>query len=551
MKMNEIVRIGEAGARPSADLVGGKAAALARMAGMGLRVPAAFVIPTSQCARLLAGAPEAMNRLRDNLKSGMAYLERETGLEFGDRRRPLLVSVRSGAAVSMPGMLETVLNVGCTRTAVRGLMRWRGAPRFAWDCRRRLLEGYVQTVLGLAPDRFESGLAALMASEQAALDLDLDGEALERLCTAYEQEIAEQGLALPEDPFEQLLAATLAVFASWNSERARTYRRLQGLEWLPGTAVTVQAMVFGNADTASASGVAFSRDPSTGAPQPIIDVLFDAQGEDVVSGRRSPETEEAFSRRAPEASAELREVLRKVEAEFGDVQDVEFTMESGRLYILQTRAAKRTPRAALKIALDLFDEGRIGASDVVARLTPFDPDSFAVTRFAGRADVAARGEPAAPGVASARVALDSAAATARVAAGEPALLVRRDTSTEDVEGFNAAAAILTALGGRTAHAALVARQMNKPCVVGCADLRIDLATRELRLGAQRVKEGDWLSIDGETGEVFLGRRDVLRDLPEAALERLSALREAGAGSTPADEPEPPTTGRGRKASTVR
>lgn len=518
--MTRIVMIDAVGAPPAPELVGAKAAALARMAVLGLPVPPAFVLPTTFCAPVIAEKASALADLSHGLKQGIAELERRTGLVFGDRRRPLLVSVRSGAAVSMPGMLDTVLNVGCTRTALRGLLRWRGHPRFAWDCRRRLIEGYAETVLGLEPGPLEARLSALMSAEQAASDRDLDGEALERLCASYESELADRDLDLPDDPLEQLSAAARAVFASWNSDRATAYRRLQGFDDLVGTAVTVQAMVFGNADARSAAGVAFSRDPSTGAPEPVVDALFEAQGEDVVSGRRSPVTEAAFALRAPEAAAELRRVLGQVETAFADVQDVEFTVESGRFYVLQTRAAKRTRRAALRIALDLLDAGLITAAEALARLGEIDPQDFAITRFAGDAQAVARGEPAAPGVASGRIALDSATA----AGPGPSLLVRRDTSTEDVEGFHAASAILTALGGRTAHAALIARQMNKPCVVGCDSLRIDLAARTLTLAGRTLHEGDWLSINGDTGEIFLGRREIVSDLPQAELDRVRGLK---------------------------
>ncbi|MDR3508203.1 MAG: PEP/pyruvate-binding domain-containing protein [Caulobacteraceae bacterium] len=527
--MSEIVRIGPDGdPAPSRDLVGGKAANLARLAALNLPVPPAFVLPTTLCAALNAGEAQAEEQLRRGLEKGLAYLERAAGLTFGDRRRPLLVSVRSGAAVSMPGMLETVLNVGCTKAALRGLLRWRGNPRLAWDCRRRFLEGYAETVLSLDPQLLERNLAHWLTAETAAGEHDLDGEALERLCGAYEESLAAADRAAPEDAFTQLLASAKAVFGSWNSERAIAYRRLQGLEHLPGTAVTVQAMVFGNADAESGAGVAFSRNPSTGAPEPVVDVLFEAQGEDVVSGRRSPEPESALALRAPAVAAQIRAVLAQVEAAFGDVQDIEFTIESGRLYVLQTRSAKRTPRAALRIALDLQAEGVIDAAEALDRIDRLKTEDLVATRFSGQAKAVARGEPAAPGVASGRLALDSPAAVRGAAAGDPMVLLRRDASTADVEGFNAAVGVLTAIGGRTAHAALVARQMNKPCVVSCAPLQIDMTARTVRLGGVEVREGDWLSVDGETGEVFLGRRDILRQAPEAELEQAARLRPAGA-----------------------
>jgi pyruvate,orthophosphate dikinase len=523
--MTDIVLIGPGcDAEPTAEAVGNKAANLARMAALGLPTPAAFVLPTHLCQAMNAGEAKAQERLRGGLEQGMAFLEQATGLAFGDRRRPLLVSVRSGAAASMPGMLETVLNVGCTRTALRGLLRSRGNPRFAHDCRRRFIEGYADTVLGAPVELLERELSRLISAEGVAGDADLDGEALERLCLAYEAALSSRELLIPDDAGAQLTAAARAVFRSWDSERAKTYRRLQGLDHLAGTAVTVQAMVFGNADADSGAGVAFSRNPSTGEPGPVIDVLFEAQGEDVVSGRRSPQTEAALAVRAPSAAAGVRQILSQLERAFGDVQDIEFTIESGRLFILQTRAAKRTPRAALKIALDLLAEGAISAKEALRRLDGLDPAQLAVTRFAGEAAPIALGEPAAPGVACGRLALDSAAAAQAAARGEPVVLVRRDTSTADVEGFNAAAGILTAIGGRTAHAALVARQMNRPCVVGCATLEIDLAHRKAKLGDVALEEGEWLSLNGESGEVFLGRREIIHELPQAALDQVARLR---------------------------
>ena len=324
------------GQAPSAEEIGAKAANLARVAMLGLPVPPAFVLPVQLGTEIIQGDRQAEAELTDSLAKGIQWLESATGKRFGDRRRPLLVSVRSGAARSMPGMLDTVLNVGCTVAATHGLIRMTGNPRFAWDCRRRFLESYVDTVLGLGAAPFTARLDALVAEEPVDSDRDLDGEALERLASTYEALIADFNAEVPDEAINQLTASACAVYRSWTGDRARTYRRLQGLDHLPGTAVMVQAMVFGNCGITSGAGVAFSRNPSTGATQSVIDMLFDAQGEDVVSGRRTPETESSIVHLLPALANELNCVLLRLEREFRGVQDVEFTIEDDRLWILQT-----------------------------------------------------------------------------------------------------------------------------------------------------------------------------------------------------------------------
>ena len=340
-----IVRIGGVSTEQhSADTIGAKAANLARMAALGLPVPPAFVLPVKLCADIIDKNAHAERDLCDGLKEGIAFLESATGKRFGDRARPLLVSVRSGAARSMPGMLDTVLNVGCTSAAVQGLIRLTGRPRLAWDCRRRFLESYAETVLGLEPGPFAACLAELTASEGLGNDRELDSEALERLAADEQALVEDRDDGWLEDATAQLDSAARAVYRSWMSERAQAYRRLQKLDDLEGTAVTVQAMVFGNGGLSSGAGVAFSRDPSTGLAQPMIDLVLDAQGEDVVSGRRTPDTEQTIIRALPMIAAELGGILKRLEAEFGDVQDVEFTIEDGKLWILQT--APRSGRHA-------------------------------------------------------------------------------------------------------------------------------------------------------------------------------------------------------------
>jgi pyruvate, orthophosphate dikinase len=527
--MVDILRIGDGCNRTwPGEEVGSKAANMARMAALGLPVPPAFIVPIAICAGVndkeAATAGEAERQMTEMLREGIAYLETATGRKLGDRRRPLLVSVRSGAAVSMPGMLDTVLDVGCTPAATRGLVRMTGNPGFAWDCRRRFLEGYAESVLGLDFSPFAATTGQILSDAGATNERDLDADGRERIVSAHEATIAKLDAEVPGDAMSALIASALGVCRSWMNAHACTYRKLQKLEHLQGTAVTVQAMVFGNRGRSSGSGVAFSRDPSSGGPVPVIDFLFDAQGEDVVSGRRTPQTEAALARVMPEALAQLRDVLARLEGHFRDVQDVEFTIEDGKLWLLQTRAAKRTPRAALRFAVDFVRAGLITPEEAVQRLEGLDPEALTITRFVGDGTAVAKGTGAAAGVAVGRAAFDSDAAQRLAEAGDPVILARPDASTADVAGFAAAAGMLTSAGGRTAHAALVARQMGKPCVVGCQALSVDREGHRGRLGATAIAEGDWISVDGDSGQVFLGQRKVVAELPESELAQFARWR---------------------------
>ena len=521
----QIVCIGGASAKPyPAECVGAKAAGLARMAALGLPVPPAFVLPIELCAAINANESGAVQTLSNGLREGIAFLENATGKLFGDRRRPLLLSVRSGAARSMPGMLETVLNVGCTPAAVHGLIRMTGNPRFAWDCRRRFLESFATLVLGVPSRLFAGRLAELLATEGASAEHALDSEAIEHLASSYQELLDEENRTLPEDPTKQLSAASQAVYRSWMSPRARTYREHENLNDLRGTAVTVQAMVFGNRNLSSGAGVAFSRDPSTGAAVPVIDVLFGSQGEDVVSGRRTPETEEAINRMAPGGAAQLRETLALLEREYGDVQDVEFTIEDDKLWVLQTRSAKRTPLAALRFAIAFVNEGLIKPLQALERLNGLDAAALTRHRLVNASEPAARGTGASAGIAVGRAAFDSQAAERLAAGSDPIILLRPDTNPADIAGFVVSAGIVTAAGGRTAHAALVARQMGKPCIVGTKALVINATNHSAEVSGVTLNEGDWLSIDGETGAIYLGRCDVAVDRPEAELAEVERWR---------------------------
>ncbi|MDK9698216.1 MAG: PEP-utilizing enzyme [Siculibacillus sp.] len=501
----------------SPDRVGGKAANLAFMARLGLPVPPAFVLPVGLCAGIETGKRRASSELRHLIDRGIERLEAATGRRFGDRRRPLLVSVRSGAARSMPGMLDTVLDVGATEEAVAGLVRITGNPRFARDCRRRFLEGWAQTVLGLDPGPLERHLAELLAAEGVAGERHLDVRALDVSIAAHLRHIEAAGHVVPAGPRDQLEIAVRRVFASWNAPKAVSYRRMNGLEDLEGTAVTVQAMVYGNADSRSAAGVAFSRDPSSGAATPVVELLFEAQGEDVVSGRRIPADGSALAARLPQVSAELAAALARLERTAGDVQDVEFTVESGRLWLLQTRTAKRTPRAALHFAVAFVAEGVIDEKEAVSRLAGLDDAALEEEVFVGdEPEPAGIGLAASPGVAVGRLATTSQMAERLAATGEPVVLVRPDTSTADIDGFAASCAVVTASGGRTSHAALVARQMGLPCVVACRSLRFD-EDGGADFGGITIREGDRLSVDGDRGLVFAGRRETAVRRPEAEL----------------------------------
>ncbi|HVI87434.1 MAG TPA: PEP/pyruvate-binding domain-containing protein [Dongiaceae bacterium] len=521
-----------AAASPDAEVIGSKAAQLAVMNRLDLPVPPAFVLPTDLCQAINAGDEVALAALKEALGEGIARLEAVTGRRFGDRRKPLLVSVRSGAAKSMPGMLETILNVGLNAESLRGLIRFTGNPRLAWDSYRRFIQSYAEVVLDLSPAPFEAALAEMLNAEEILTEAELDAEALERLAQMF-REVTQRAtrIRLPDDPMEQVIAAALAVYRSWESPRAQEYRRLNALEGLNGTAVTVQAMVFGNAGSKSGAGVAFSRSPATGAPGLYVDFLLDAQGEDVVSGRRSPGNAALLAARLPQVIDELAAGAKRLERACGDLQDIEFTIEEGRLYFLQTRSAKRTPRAALQCAIDLVHEGIIDVATGLKRIGDIDLGKAGTARFLDRGPTIATAVSASPGMASGRVVFDSRRAKELAAEGKPVILIRRDISTEDIAGLAVADGVLTAIGARTAHAAVVARQLGKVCLVACTALDVTEGGRHCSLAGRPVTEGDWLSLDGETGEISLGESRIASDPPEAAMAEIARWRQlAAAGS---------------------
>jgi len=514
---------GVAPAKGGAQEVGNKAWNLMLMARAGLPVPAAFVLPASWCR---GDRPARGPLLRQTLAAGIARLEAATGLAFGAARRPLLVSVRSGAAVSMPGMMETVLDVGLNTDTVEALIRLTGNPRLAWDSFRRLVQGYAEVVANLPTAPFDALVAAALVEAEAETERELDHRELRALTLAMLERYRNlTGTAFPADPHEQLAAAAEAVFRSWDAPKAVSYRRMNGISDDAGTAVTVQTMVFGNAGGNSGAGVGFTRNPATGVRELYFDFQFNGQGEDVVAGRHKLRDNERLRLVMPVVWARLDDICHALEVLFGDAQDFEFTVQSGVLYLLQSRRAKRTDWAALTIAVDMVQEGTLTPAEGLARLDGIDLSAVGRTTFEQPVPATlAQAQVASMGVASGAIALDPEAVKRLAAAGTPAILVRRDTTTSDIEGMALAVGILTASGGRTSHAAVVARQLGKVCLVACPGLEIDLPRRQCRIGGTSLNEGDFLSLDGNTGAIHAGRLALVTERPEPALSVVAGWR---------------------------
>jgi pyruvate, orthophosphate dikinase len=492
------------------EKLGGKGAGLAEMTQLGVPVPAGFTITTDAC-RVWLHTGELPKALDAEIDWHLSRLEQRCGKRFGDPDDPLLVSVRSGAAVSMPGMMDTILNLGLSDVAVDGLARATGNDRFARDSYRRLIQMFGAVVDGIDGHRFESALGDLKSRRGAAQDTDLTAADLGELIEKYKGIYRDAtGGEFPPDAREQLRRAIRAVFDSWDTQRAQVYRRAHGIPDDLGTAVNVVQMVFGNKGENSGTGVCFTRDPSTGEPGLYGEFLSDAQGEDVVAGIRTPEPLEAMRARMPEAFDELLETMRRLEAHYRDMQDIEFTVEDGKLYLLQTRAAKRTAAAALRAAVDMVDEGLIEREDAVARIDPAQLDQLLHPMLDPNAsyEVAATGLNASPGAASGKIVFDADTAAAR-GEREDVILVRWETTPDDIHGMIAAKGILTVHGGMTSHAAVVARGMGKPCVAGCDAVSIDLRARTARVGDTELSEGDVITIDGGTGQVIVGAVDLV------------------------------------------
>jgi pyruvate, orthophosphate dikinase len=508
----------------SARTMGFKAWNLMRMAQLSLPVPPAFVIGTRYCADPVARTGSSGAGL---WRGGLRALERSTGRALGDARRPLLLSVRSGAPVSMPGMMETLLNIGLCDATVGGLLRQTGNPRLVWDAYRRLVATYGEVVAGLPASSFEEAAIVLFGDRD---ERELDFADLRSLTQGF-LAVYEQGAGrpFPQDPAEQLGGAIEAVFTSWQSPKAREYRRLNHIPDAIGTSVTVQCMVFGNAGGQSGAGVGFTRDPATGESVLWVDFLFNAQGEDVVSGRRSANGHDELATVLPQVWHELSEAAQKLEHAFGDMQDFEFTVQDGRLFMLQTRSGKRTPQAVARIALDLLDEGLIGLELALERTAGLDRQALACPCVVAKGGTAltplGRAATASSGVAVGEVALDEARAAARHEAGVAVVLVRRDAETSDIAALESAAGLLTQRGARTSHAAVVARQMGKVCLVGCTELHIDEATRTIQVDNTTLHEGELITLDGNEGVFYAGAAQVELEYPEELLSRLDALRQ--------------------------
>jgi len=526
---SELFLLGCAGQTPLAQAspqgLGFKAFNLLRMAQMGLPVPPAFVLGTKFCADAAsqdqAASPELWAPALQALELASA------ALRFGHAARPLLLSVRSGAPVSMPGMMETLLNIGLNDETVQGLIRQTGNPRLAWDAYRRLIASFAEVVVGLPAALFEDELKRLCAGrDERQLDFAELRGLTQRFLQLYNQ---VAGKPFPQSPQLQLQQAIAAVFASWQSDKARSYRAAHGIADAIGTAVTVQAMVFGNAGARSGAGVGFTRDPRSGEPGLWVDFLFNAQGEDVVSGRRSAQGHEQLQQVLPQVWEELQQACALLERQMAEMQDFEFTVQDGRLYLLQTRDGKRSPQAQARIALDLCHEGVIDQATARQRCAGLDGEALRLSRVLAAdgqaAQALARAQAASTGVVAGRIVLDEAGARAAQAAGQPAVLLRRDAETADSAALALTLGLLTQNGARTSHAAVVARQMGKVCLVACEGMWLDEATREVHFGDRCLREGDWISRDGNEACVYAGQVQTEWWSPPGLLAELEQLRQ--------------------------
>jgi len=502
------------------ELLGGKGAGLAEMCRLGVPVPPGFTIVAPACVEYLEKGRQLRPELQREALENLAWLQETLGKSFSGDGPPLLLSVRSGARVSMPGMMDTILNLGLNDETVERLADQSGDRRFAFDSYRRFIQMYGSVVLGIGHADFERLLDEIRDREDVRVDSEISVRGLEQLIRHYKNLVREEtGEAFPTDPHEQLWGAVRAVFDSWNNPRAKFYRKIHHIDDAWGTGVTVQSMVFGNLGEGSGTGVCFSRNPATGKPGPYGEYLENAQGEDVVAGIRTPhhihdaDEPKSMHRRWPELFAQLSETLDKLERHFHDMQDTEFTIEKGALYLLQTRTGKRTSKAGLRIAVDMCREGLITEQEALLKIDPGSMSQLLASEFDERAkreildqgQLLAKGLNAGPGAATGRIALSAEDAVALREKGESAILVTEETSPEDIEGMHSSVGILTQRGGMTSHAAVVARGMGKPCVVGCGAMKVDRVARQVRFEDRELSEGDFISIDGSTGEVILGR----------------------------------------------
>lgn len=499
---------------PLADF-GNKAASLATISQMGIPVPPGFSLSVAICEDYYHDGESLPPDFPDLLKNGIAFLEKATGLVFGGTRRPLIVSVRSGAPVSMPGVMDTLLNVGLTRESMRGLIFLSGNPAFAWDSYRRLLLEFSRVIFRQETQPYREALQRVLESEGVADTVELSSGSLRDLAFQYERIFANQsGRRFPADVNEQLVLAAEGVIRSWKNPRAETFRKMNLIREARGTAVTVQAMVFGNMGSHSGAGVAFTRNPWLGTGEMLIDFKFGAQGEDVVSGEESAAAQAEFRRAMPSVYRDLAEIGKKIEVFYRDMQDMEFTVQEGILYILQTRSGKRSPYAALKIAVAMCQEGIISPSDVIWMLRDIDLDAITVQAVKSQDYPVAVGIPASGGVATGAISFTGERAEREAAEERPVILLRDTASPDDLPGIAVAQGLLTMRGARTSHAAVVARQLGKVCVVSCDGLFIDMSRKRCTLSGHDLGEGAVISIDGNSGNVYIGAVEWSEERPE-------------------------------------
>ena len=507
--MKKFVYLFEEGDASRRDLLGGKGANLAEMTNLGMPVPYGFTVTTEACTQYYDDGEKINQDIIDQIFEGLKKVEAKAGKKFGDKDDPFLVSVRSGARASMPGMMDTILNLGLNDVSVEGLANLTGNPRFAYDCYRRFIQMYSDVVMGVNKSFFEKIIDELKEEKGVKLDTELTADDLKELINKFKQVYRDdQGVDFPQDPKVQLIGAVEAVFRSWNNDRAIVYRRMNDIPGSWGTAVNVQSMVFGNMGDTSGTGVAFTRDPSTGEKRLYGEYLMNAQGEDVVAGVRTPQTIDQLKETNPEVYEQFVTIANSLENHYCDMQDMEFTIERGKLFMLQTRNGKRTAQAAIKIAVDLVAEGKITEEEAVLRVDPKQLDALLHPQFDVKAlkvaQSIAAGLPASPGAACGKIAFTAEEATARVKAGEKVILVRLETSPEDIEGMAASEGILTVRGGMTSHAAVVARGMGTCCVAGCGDIVINEENMTMSIGDKTFTTDDYISIDGSTGKVYAG-----------------------------------------------
>ena len=491
------------------ELLGGKGANLAEMTNIGLPVPQGFTITTEACTKYYEDGKKINDEIQAEILANIEKMEKITGKKFGDHENPLLVSVRSGARASMPGMMDTILNLGLNEEVVNVIAEKSNNPRWAWDCYRRFIQMFSDVVMEVGKKYFEKLIDQMKEEKGVKFDVELDADDLKKLANQFKAEYkAQLGADFPDDPKEQLFAAIKAVFRSWDNPRANIYRRDNDIPYSWGTAVNVQMMAFGNMGDDCGTGVAFTRDPATGENGLFGEFLTNAQGEDVVAGVRTPMHISEMQTKFPEAFAQFKDVCKTLENHYRDMQDMEFTVEHGKLYMLQTRNGKRTAQAALKIACDLVDEGMRTEQEAVLMIDPRNLDTLLHPQFDAKALKAAtpigRGLGASPGAACGKIVFTAEDAEAWKARGEKVVLVRLETSPEDITGMKASQGILTVRGGMTSHAAVVARGMGTCCVSGCGDIAMDEANKKFTLAGKTFHEGDWISIDGSTGNIYDG-----------------------------------------------